>query len=406
MGSVMKRLGADIARAEDRLLESFDLVGQRKRLLEYGARKKRLPAVRYQLVAVLLAATLVLSLSGYFFRPAVITFRVGRESGREGTWIAAPKKEPLAVGFSDGSELVLERGSRLRVTDLAPNGARVLLERGKARVSVIHQQHTRWRVDVGPFVVHVVGTQFDVSWDPTEERFDLVLREGQVRIAGPTLREERVVSAGEHMEITLGDRPANAATPSRVMDPVEAPSSATLPPSLSVQLVAPARSEPSWRDIAQKGDHRAAYRAVEREGFTVILHRASASDLVLLADVARFSNHPSEAVAALRELARRFPDRPEVADCAFLIGRIFADQRSLPHEAIQWFSRYLAESPDGKFAQEAAGRLIESHQRSGDSAGARAAAERYLAAYPEGPHALFARHALATSGEWRSSGDP
>ncbi len=47
------------------------------------------------------------------------------------------------------------------------------------------------------------------------------------------------------------------------------------------------------------------------------------------------------------------------------------------------------------FAADAAGRLVEAEDRRGDEAGARRAAEQYLAAHPSGSHAGYAKHVLA-----------
>jgi outer membrane protein assembly factor BamD (BamD/ComL family) len=54
----------------------------------------------------------------------------------------------------------------------------------------------------------------------------------------------------------------------------------------------------------------------------------------------------------------------------------------------------LREQPSGSLAPEAHGRLLEALQRSGDSAAARSAASDYLARYPAGPHAEFAKRLL------------
>jgi outer membrane protein assembly factor BamD (BamD/ComL family) len=74
---------------------------------------------------------------------------------------------------------------------------------------------------------------------------------------------------------------------------------------------------------------------------------------------------------------------------AFLLGRSASGV-----QAAEWFSTYLKEQPGGALAREALGRLIEAYQAAGDRVSARAAAERYLKSYPDGPHATLARQAL------------
>ncbi|MGC4067479.1 MAG: hypothetical protein QM784_23090 [Polyangiaceae bacterium] len=69
-------------------------------------------------------------------------------------------------------------------------------------------------------------------------------------------------------------------------------------------------------------------------------------------------------------------------------------RQAAPVEAARWFSAYLAEQPQGNFAREASGRLVESLHRAGHFAEAQRAAKRYLAVYPTGPHASFAKSLL------------
>jgi len=80
---------------------------------------------------------------------------------------------------------------------------------------------------------------------------------------------------------------------------------------------------------------------------------------------------------------------------AFLLGRLAFDAQQDYAEAERWFAVYESERPDGPLIREAMGRRLEALARSGDSAGARAQAERYLARFPFGPHARRAREILA-----------
>lgn len=113
-----------------------------------------------------------------------------------------------------------------------------------------------------------------------------------------------------------------------------------------------------------------------------------------LADTARLVSKPAEALAAYQALRSRAAGSASAKQAAFHIARVHFDQRAAYAEAAQWFRTYLAEQPGGSFAREAEGRLIEALSRSGDRAGARRAAEGYLAKYPRGPHARVARQLL------------
>ena len=80
---------------------------------------------------------------------------------------------------------------------VANDGARLVLERGSLTARVVHRRHADWHLAAGPFDVHVIGTKFDLSWDPELEVFRLDLREGAVIIgvhaAGKRLDTARAI---------------------------------------------------------------------------------------------------------------------------------------------------------------------------------------------------------------------
>jgi TolA-binding protein len=117
--------------------------------------------------------------------------------------------------------------------------------------------------------------------------------------------------------------------------------------------------------------------------------------LALLGDTARLAQRPVDALAAYQALRSRAAGSAAAKQAAFSIAKVHFDQRAAYAEAARWFRTYLAEQPGGPFAREAEGRLMESLSRSGDRAGAKLAAERYIAKYPTGPHERVARQLLA-----------
>ncbi len=187
------------------------------------------------------------------------------------------------------------------------------------------------------------------------------------------------------------ERPRLAAAP---------PARSAAPPSASSPGGAPtatASAEPraiSWQEHARAGRHAQAVRAL---GARVEAEReeASAADLLLLADLARSSGDGAGEEESLLALRRRFPSDPRAAIAAFFLGRRDFDTLGAYPKAAGWFALALREQPAGLFAREAAGRLIEAHERAGDPAAARRAAERYLEDYPNGPHQKLARSLVA-----------
>lgn len=125
--------------------------------------------------------------------------------------------------------------------------------------------------------------------------------------------------------------------------------------------------------------------ALDRAGFAAEIARASASDLLLAADSARFAGQPGKAREALLLARSRFGQRGR---SAFLLGKIAADQQGAGAEGATWFETYLREEPGGPLAEQALGRLLELEK---DPARSRKAASRYLASYPGGAYAALAR---------------
>jgi ferric-dicitrate binding protein FerR (iron transport regulator) len=108
--------------------------------------------------------------------------------------------------FSDGSQILLDGGSRGRV--LVPNrpaSAELVLDAGAADVDVVHRRETGWVVRAGPFRVDVKGTQFHVAWSPGQRRFRLALRRGEVAISGELFPATLVLRAGNALEVDGDD---------------------------------------------------------------------------------------------------------------------------------------------------------------------------------------------------------
>jgi hypothetical protein len=382
---------------------------------------------------VLCAALVVVFARGH----EALRFELGAaESGVVGAWIAAPATAPLPIRFSDGSALRLSPGGRARVAAVEAEGAEVALERGELDLSVVHRAGTRWRVHVGPFLVRVVGTRFSTSWDPVSERFSVALREGAITVSGPVVGESRVVKAGERITVSTAtntldvgsieephaavapapsasasaDVPAAAAEAGApALNPEDLPDAAVddaprahTSPAKSASVarrdappraaqVPPASAPRTWQAFAADGDYRRALAEADNNGFNDLCESSSSADLLTLSDAARLGGHPGGAAAPLLALRRRFPGTADAAVAAFHLGRLAKSYT----DARRWFERYLAEQPNGQFADEAAGRLLEITDRGGDAEVAKIAAERYLREHPSGSYRKYAREVLA-----------
>ena len=227
--------------------------------------------------------------------------------------------------------------------------------------------------------------------------------EGAVHVEGPEVPRDRTIVAGEdlvisardgRMTLTTARAPASDLAPSAASTApapaVAAPSHlapATSAITITIATAGAGAAPPAWKALAAAGKYREAVEAAERPGFRGQIDRATASDLLLLADAARFAGRPDRAREAL--LAARSRPGPRGAT-AFLLGKIADDQAGASAEAITWFETYLREAPSGALADQALGRILELERRR-DPAAAREIAARYLAKYPGGAYAPLAR---------------
>jgi transmembrane sensor len=404
----LEKLGQEVKFASDDAANSQKTVDRAKeRALANWNRPVRNVKRRIGLVVIFAALFGLLALVRPKTEPA-ITYSVGPRDaeGTLGAWIAAGSSS-IPLRFSEGTLVTLEPGARARVTGTNAYGATMLVERGRAHAKVVHLgQTTSWLVHAGPFDVKVIGTEFDVAWDPIREVFDLRVTEGKVVVKGPLLDEGRAVSKSEILRVDMHNKSSEVRVEnpdSRNADVMTAKEE--VPPSEDVVQEKPKETAPElpsasspekplvippWKKLAAAGKHREALEAAEQAGFETILATSPASVLLELADEARFAGSPTRARQALvraRELGAR-------GRSAFLLGKLYADVDRAPADAITWFQRYLEESPTGGLAEQALGRIVELEDRLGHRAAARQAAQSYLQRYPGGAHETLARRVV------------
>ena len=322
----------------------------------------------------------------------------------------------LALAFDDGSRVVLSSGASLRTEMVGPSSASLELERGRAAVHVTHTRSTHWTVRAGAYWVLVTGTRFHLDWRPEDEALSVVVEEGSVRVTGGVLAEPLDVSAGQSLALEQG-RAVGAGTgglviPHRSLGAVppsqaapEAAPPTFMPSPLDNEPLptqgrrptghhpSPPSSSSSWRQQAEAGHYRDALAEAERKGFDGICRESAGTDLLTLAEAARYAGRAERAEQALKAVRTRFGRGEDAAVAAYLLGRIAAENHRDHADAARWFRTYLAERPGGRLDREAEGRLLESLAFM-DRNTAREAARVYLQHYPSGPHAAFARNLL------------
>jgi len=313
----------------------------------------------------------------------------------------------LAAGDAR-SERIFEDGSRIA---LAPHASvealvndpteLVLLLRGTATFDVTPGGPRRWTVECALASVSVVGTRFTIEQTPGERavgRMRVSVEHGAVLVRGERVPERaRRLAAGEELVIVAESA---ASQPSAAMDLPSASRAVQRPPievgaaplraeESEVAALQPRRppSSTAWRTLAESGAWDRAYAELGAQGIVREAPRADVAALLALADVARLSGHPSEAVAPLERLIAEHPSDPNAALAAFTLGRVEADQLGRPERAARAFDRALTLGLPAALRAGALARLASAHQAAAHAEDAARIAARYLDEYPAGPQA-------------------
>ena len=307
-------------------------------------------------------------------------------------------KGDTRIRFSDGSEASLSSGAEAQVENITEHGADVVLTRGSMHVHVAKKPQAAWKVAAGPYDVRVTGTAFDISWSSQAQAFDLRMETGAVIVTGPLAVAGIPLKAGQHMfggvaegRLTVegGEVAAAArAAPTPAPEPSPEPESAT-PRGLTPSPVVHESSEAhAWtREVAQ-GHFNAVLEDADKRGMDRTLASGSLEELAALADAARYAGRSAVAKRVLLAERQRFASSAAAHDAAFFLGRIAEDSGG---GAIEWYERYVAESPRGAYASQAFGRkMMLLYKQHGRSAAIPVATE-YLRRYPSGPYAAAAR---------------
>ncbi len=356
--------------------------------------------------AWLVAATMAVAAAvALWARPLeVLSFTTPNGKGEVGAWLATDQSSEMPIAFSENTKIILKQDSRGRVEHVGQKGAHFLIERGGVHAEVVHRTDTDWRFLAGPFEVRVTGTGLNVAWDPAREQLAVRVDHGSVVVRGPYIEGEQVVRTGElclvdvpskSMRLVSGadadgheTHASDSQVPAVAADPLVHASNNAAPASEPVHLPTVA----VWSELEGQGDYEGAYAAAQRAGASSLYRSASVDSLLELAKVGQLSGHREMQREALLAVRHRFGGSRQAALAAYELGRT-----TPAAEAAGWFEAYLAEQPAGPLAREASGRLLEADSLAHNEPAAREAAQRYLARYPDGPHAALARRALAQS---------
>jgi transmembrane sensor len=387
----------DLERAREALRPEAD-EARVQRVWTEVARRRRAPQASSRRRTVALVALACLTLLG-FVGSAVWETVAPDERAEIPRELRLADDAPLPprlrgeVRLSDASRVVVEESARLDVLANDPRALGLALRRGRARFEVTPGGPRSWNVDAGAVSVQVVGTVFEVA--RSREGVTVSVEHGAVLVRGASVPDRvQRLEAGQRLFV-----PSDVATPS----PVATASTETRVPNGAqggaedgAHDESPSTREAAWRaELAQRRYVR-AFEALGADGHARETRRArDVAALWELADVARFSGHPSEAAVPLRRLVEEHPNDPRAALAAYTLGRLELDSLGAPHAAAESFARSEALGLPEALREAAAASHVEALGRAGRRDDARGAAERYLARHPEGARRVQVERWLA-----------
>jgi len=311
--------------------------------------------------------------------------------GRAVTAVGADE-EPRELALADGSRIRLSPGARLEPLVSSGKSFSAMVTRGRADFEVRPGGPRHWVIECGLATVEVVGTEF--ACERAHGRLRVVVRRGAVLVRGDRVPERaRRLTAGQSLEI-VDERPglAAAAVPAPVAALAPDPATTPAAPEATAAASAPRSagrpaSAKAWRELARDGHHGAAFAALGSDGLRREAKRLGVDDLLALADVARLSGHPAEAVRPLERILAEFAGDAQAPLAAFALGRLELDALGRPQAAAAALMRALALGVPQSLREDVRARLVEAHARAGDLGAARQAAAAYADEFPGGRHA-------------------
>jgi transmembrane sensor len=270
-----------------------------------------------------------------------------------------------AIRLGDGSEIETDPiTSEVRVLEESPSLVSVEVVRGRSRYTVAPDADRLFVVHAGSVTITVIGTQFVV--ERRAETTWVEVARGKVSVSWDN---DRVfLEAGESGTFPRASSPSVAEDKAAGRDEVDAPTARG------------PHTGQMYRLRVARRDYRGAYAVLSHNP---ALAGDTVEALLVAADVARLSHHPSEAVPYLQRIIREHPRDERAPLAAFTLGRTLSGL-GRTEEAMNMFGRVHSSWPKSALAEDALLRQAEAASQLGDMGAARRIAEQYDRAYPNG----------------------
>ncbi|MBP6631325.1 MAG: FecR domain-containing protein [Kofleriaceae bacterium] len=292
------------------------------------------------------------------------------------------------VALDDGSLVTLAPHSQWTVLSNEADRFVTVLADGRAHFAVQPGGPRRWEIETPLATVEVVGTAFEVAHDAhhllvTVERGVVMVR-GE-RVPGRVAR----LTAGERLEV-LAPGSTTAAAPAGPVAPATASAAPALAASASRPEVTP--TAPRRASVATVAPS-AQTSTTPPAGLAATARppESTARRLIAEADQLRRDGRARDAAAVLTRLLAEHPRDPAAGLAAFTLGRIALDQLAEPRRAAEAFATVITLGSPHALLEDAYARRAEALLAAGDRAGARAAVDAYVRAYPDRPRGAALR---------------
>ena len=240
------------------------------------------------------------------------------------------------------------------------------LVKGAIRLRTRASAPRRLIVKVGRVVIEDIGTVFTVE-ALGDNRARVSVEEGRVKVSWP--------EGSQYLDVDeSGEFP-----------PVRDLSASNTKPQGLPKWRKPTPAD-DWRELAKSGQYRQAFALLSQHPGKMF-HRVD--DLLLAADVMRFSGQARQAVTYLETVITHHHLDPRRALASFTLGRVFLDELGEPLEAAKAFAAVRRDK--GPLAEKALAREVEAWSKAGETGRAKEKARQYLQQYPKGDRVAVVR---------------
>jgi transmembrane sensor len=300
------------------------------------------------------------------------------------------------IALTDGSVIALGAGARVDVITRTTERFELALRRGKADFDVASGGAPAWQVDVAGIAITFEDTAFAVERGAEEVVFQV--RRGFIVLRGDHLPDRVVrLTAGAVYRVRVGPAALGARAEVAPTTTPTPPTSVVREPDIEELIDEPAlardtRPSPiaasdgaaTWQSSFADGQYTVAYEALGSAGLAREANRVDrVEDLFALADVARLSGHPRDAMYPLTRIVEQYPADPRAGMASYTIGQLELDRLGRPREAADAYARALTLGLPRSMRELATARRVEALGRAG-APDVAAAVDAYLASYPEG----------------------